>query len=100
MPRFIASTTKTMNRPITACQCWLTKLSSAGMPILKDDKISSSTSSATAPTTGPIKVPSPPSTTITISSPDTVQAMYEGATKRVRLASSTPASTHTWADST
>ena len=49
---------------------------------------------------GPNSVPMPPSATITISSPEVVQARYEGETYSVRLASSTPATPHSIADST
>ena len=71
-----------------------------GKPILKDDKISSRESHAIAPTIGPISVPMPPSTTISRMSPEAAQLIYEGDTKRVRLASRTPDRTHTSAERT
>ena len=56
--------------------------------------VSSSTSSATAPMVGPKTEPMPPSTTMTMRSPERVQCIIAGLMKLVKLASSAPASPH------
>ena len=58
------------------------------------DSASSSTSSATAPISGPNTEPMPPSTTMTMRSPERVQCIIAGLMKSVWLASSAPASPH------
>src|SRR6185312_1521390 len=56
------------------------------------ESTSSSTSSATAPNTGPAAEPMPPSTTMTMRSPERVQYMVAGLMNSLWLASSAPAS--------
>ena len=83
MPPRANSTTSSSIGPRMICQYSV-------MP----ESASSSTSSATAPNTGPITEPMPPSTTMTMRSPERVQYIIAGLTKSVWLASSAPASPH------
>src|SRR5688572_3243759 len=63
-PFFAVSTISTIIGPSTIIQC-----------VVHAARISSKMSSATAPATGPMSVPMPPSTTITIRSPEACHAM-------------------------
>ena len=83
MPPRANSTTSSSSGPRMICQYSV-------MP----DSTSSSTSSATAPISGPNGEPMPPSTTMTMRSPERVQYIIAGLTKSVWLASSAPASPH------
>src|SRR5664280_2855677 len=83
MPPRANSTTSSSSGPRIICQYSV-------MP----DSASSSTSSATAPISGPTTEPMPPSTTMTLRSPERVQCIMSGLTNSVWLASSAPASPH------
>ena len=83
MPPRANSTTSSSSGPRMICQYSV-------MP----DSASSSTSSATAPISGPNGEPMPPSTTMMMRSPERVQYIIAGLTKSVWLASSAPASPH------
>ena len=83
MPPRANSTTSSSSGPRMICQYSV-------MP----DKNSSSASSATAPISGPMTEPMPPSTTMMMRSPERVQYIIEGLTKSVLLAIRAPASPH------
>src|SRR5690606_32980444 len=88
-PLRLATATATIAGPRRIIQCSVTSL-----------RASSVSSRAAAPYSGPMMVPMPPSTTMTISSPDMAQDMKEGAANWVRLAYSTPATPQSMAEST
>src|SRR5262249_52383381 len=89
MPVLPASTMRTMSGPKTAIQCSVKPFSTSSTP-----------RKASAPRSGPKTDPMPPSTIITMRSPDTIQDRLLGEAKAVRFASRSPATPQIMAEMT
>src|ERR1035437_4293963 len=88
MPRRANSTTRSSNGPMIICQYSEARPAAApknGVPtsLITNGNISSNSSSATAPNSGPNGEAMPPSTTMMMRSPERVQYMIPGLTKSV-----------------
>ena len=88
MPRRANSTTRSSNGPMIICQYSEARAAASpknGVPtsLITNGNISSNSSSATAPNSGPNGEAMPPSTTMMMRSPERVQYMIPGLTKSV-----------------
>src|ERR1039458_9881965 len=88
MPRRANNTTRSSNGPMIICQYSEARAAASpknGVPtsLITNGNISSNSSSATAPNSGPNGEAMPPSTTMMMRSPERVQYMIPGLTKSV-----------------